>query len=339
MKKNIIFLYAELTEYLLWCIEEFIENHKNFKFTVIQLEKKKTSSYNPKSKYFTIKNKSNFNGFLDLMNFIKSLNPVLLFVSGRMSIDYLIICLYFKNKIPITTCQDSLIENNFKFKVKKLLSKYFYHIFFDNFWGTGDNHVEYAKSMGFNDDKIFKGFYLANRKVYRFKRFIKNKKPKLLLVGRKHPNKNIDFLINVLEKINQQKILITLTIIGIKKESNHKFIDYLSFKNSNEINLISSTHDFFILPSKHEPWGVVTHEQLMIGNPVIISDSCGSSILIQNGVNGFIFKNNDKNSLEKILLKIIRDYPKGYDMLSKNAAKSSEVINFQNWENTIINLL
>lgn len=339
MKYNIIFLYAELTEYLLWCIEEFLKRNKDFNFIVIQLDNKKTSKYNPKSNYFEIINKSAFKNYFDFKKFIVNKNPSALFVSGRMSLHYLFVSLYFKNKIPVTTCQDSLIENNFKFKFKVLLRNIIYHIFFDNFWGTGEDHAQYARLMGFKGKNIFKGFYVGNRNVFKKKKFKKNAIPKLIFIGRDHSNKNLDFLIKILQKINNASVKITLTVIGINKTTESKYIEYLGFKNSFQINEISSKHDYFILPSKYEPWGVVTHEQLMIGNPVIISDICGSSSLIKNEKNGYIFKNNDSNELERILNSLIKQYPLGYKQLSQNAYNSSKEINFEEWEKTILKLL
>ena len=39
--------------------------------------------------------------------------------------------------------------------------------------------------------------------------------------------------------------------------------------------------DNLVLPSSHDGWGAVTTEALMVGTPVICSDTCGSSLIVK----------------------------------------------------------
>jgi glycosyltransferase involved in cell wall biosynthesis len=54
--------------------------------------------------------------------------------------------------------------------------------------------------------------------------------------------------------------------------------------------------DYFILPSKYEPFGSVVNEALLSGCKVIVSDQVGASTLV-NGVNGTIFPFQDESKL------------------------------------------
>lgn len=47
--------------------------------------------------------------------------------------------------------------------------------------------------------------------------------------------------------------------------------------------------DILILPSYHEPWGLVVNEAMAAGLPVIVSNECGSSLdLVRDGENGYV---------------------------------------------------
>lgn len=51
---------------------------------------------------------------------------------------------------------------------------------------------------------------------------------------------------------------------------------------------ILSHADALVLPSRWDGWGLVVNEALAAGVPVIVSDHCGASDLIREGVNGFV---------------------------------------------------
>jgi len=55
--------------------------------------------------------------------------------------------------------------------------------------------------------------------------------------------------------------------------------------------------DVLVLPSKFDGWGAVVNEALMVGTPVICSDRCGASDVIDNGRNGYVFEAGNANAL------------------------------------------
>lgn len=61
---------------------------------------------------------------------------------------------------------------------------------------------------------------------------------------------------------------------------------------------IYKADDVFVLPSKRETWGLVVNETTSSENPVIVSDRCGCARdLFQKGINGFVFKGEDRNDV------------------------------------------
>lgn len=60
-----------------------------------------------------------------------------------------------------------------------------------------------------------------------------------------------------------------------------------------QLNALLCAHDVLILPSIAEPWGLVVEEALAVGLVVLVSQACGARVLVENGVNGFVFEPTD----------------------------------------------
>lgn len=112
----------------------------------------------------------------------------------------------------------------------------------------------------------------------------KEKHIKLVFIGRVHPIKNLDYLLNLLENIKYFQI--TLSIYGIYED-----LDYLkkckkivqTFSSNIEANFygevihseiakIIQQHHFLVLPTLGENFGHAIFEAFAAGCPVIISD-------------------------------------------------------------------
>ena len=60
------------------------------------------------------------------------------------------------------------------------------------------------------------------------------------------------------------------------------------------------------MPSKFEPWGVVLHEMVTSGMPILVSDQVGSMhTFLDNNVNGMSFSYTKKEDLKNKLLKFM----------------------------------
>ncbi|MEZ5304493.1 MAG: glycosyltransferase family 4 protein [Verrucomicrobiales bacterium] len=63
----------------------------------------------------------------------------------------------------------------------------------------------------------------------------------------------------------------------------------------------------FVLPSRHDGWGVVVNQAIGSGLPVIASDAVGASELIEAGVNGCVVPAGDAGALADAMLAIGAD--------------------------------
>jgi glycosyltransferase involved in cell wall biosynthesis len=66
--------------------------------------------------------------------------------------------------------------------------------------------------------------------------------------------------------------------------------------------------DVLVLPSRFDGWGAVVNEALMVGTPVICSDRCGASDVIENGRNGYVFEAGNARALLERLHSFCQDF-------------------------------
>jgi glycosyltransferase involved in cell wall biosynthesis len=75
-------------------------------------------------------------------------------------------------------------------------------------------------------------------------------------------------------------------------------VRFCGFRNQSEMPRFFDLATVFVLPSRHEPWGLVVNEVMGAGRAVIVSDEVGCHPdLITNGVEGFVYPVGDVSAL------------------------------------------
>jgi glycosyltransferase involved in cell wall biosynthesis len=76
-------------------------------------------------------------------------------------------------------------------------------------------------------------------------------------------------------------------------EAQHLSLDdvrFAGFRNQSELPRFFQLADVFVLPSRHEPWGLIVNEAMASGCPVIVSSDVGCHAdLITDGIEGCVF--------------------------------------------------
>src|SRR3989344_5260476 len=160
---------------------------------------------------------------------------------------------------------------------------------------------------------------------------IKPDKNKIIYTGRIAPIKNLEVASGAIvisgsdlkyemfgPAEENYKIFLESKIRG----TNQRIIDE-SFNKKQQISKLDSSK-FFILPSKSEGMPQSLIEAMARGKICIASENQGSSDIIKNRVNGFLFRNGDVNDLTHLLKKIQSMDKKELNKISKNARKSVE---------------
>jgi len=121
---------------------------------------------------------------------------------------------------------------------------------------------------------------------------IKNNSLHLVIVG---PPTSKEYLNLLKNKIQEYKLEDKVIIIeGLKPYSD-------------ELLEIYKTSDIFILPSIHEPFGIVILEAWASGKPVIASSVGGIKKLVTDNHNGLLFESNSSEALIHNITKVLSD--------------------------------
>ena len=85
-----------------------------------------------------------------------------------------------------------------------------------------------------------------------------------------------------------------------------KSIRFCGFRNQSELPRFFDLCSVFVLPSRHEPWGLIVNEVMNAARPVIITDEvgCGPD-LVTNGDEGFIYPVRDVEALTRCLRSVL----------------------------------
>jgi len=90
------------------------------------------------------------------------------------------------------------------------------------------------------------------------------------------------------------------------KEDNLIGVRFCGFKNQSELPRFFDLATVFVLPSQHEPWGLIVNEVMNAARAVIVSDDVGCQPdLIRDGIEGYVFPVGDTHALTDALRRVL----------------------------------
>ncbi|MEQ1862296.1 MAG: glycosyltransferase family 4 protein [Chthoniobacteraceae bacterium] len=120
--------------------------------------------------------------------------------------------------------------------------------------------------------------------------------PVFLFCGQMIERKGIDVLLAAFSRLGRGR----LVLIGRKAELPPlpERVEYAGFQPPEELPRWFAKADVFVLPSRHDGWGVVVNQAIAAGLPVICSDQVGAGHdLVTDGANGFKIPAGDADAL------------------------------------------
>lgn len=328
MATNIIYLYSELVGYQIPIINEYINTY-GATVSVVHWDQKKLKPFTPTLSDGVIyykRSEYTKSSLLELCNHIK---PDIVYVSGWMDKDYLFVCKKLKKRgVPVVSGFDDMWHGNLRQRVGALVFPFLYKRYFSHAWVAGAYQFEFAKHLGFKNDEIIFDLLSANTNIFNEKKYNRNvDKPAFLYVGNFRKVKGIDILLKAFEiyknELNGKWQLICVgngeyedILQGIDGITVHGYAD------EERLIEIANKASVFILPSRHDQWGVVVHEFSSLGMPLLLSEFVGArtSFLIE-GYNGFIFKENSARELAEKMLQFSNMSILKINEMSHNSSK------------------
>jgi len=99
------------------------------------------------------------------------------------------------------------------------------------------------------------------------------------------------------ERANLEAQVATLGLTGVR---------FAGFRNQTEMPGFLSLATVFVLPARHEPWGLIVNEAMNAALPVIVSDDVGAQPdLITDGVEGCVYPVGDIAALTDALHRVL----------------------------------
>lgn len=350
--KWILVMYARLSGYFVNNLNTFLEQFPEYNATLVYFE---SSSVAPFDFDFngSIKriSRNEFNPSEIIGQ--KSLPDVVL-CSGWMEKKYLQVCKAMREKnVPVICSIDNHWRGTLKQRAASLLSFKVIQPYFSHAWVPGLWQYEFARKLGFDENKIHLGLYAADTSLFfpkdevaYFKERELNYPKTLLFVGRFVAYKWVKELVECFNDLSlNERNGWSLKIIGngeLKDELapfQNEHIQFHDFTQPQLLPAIAQNAGAFCLPSIEENWGVVLQEFAAAGLPLVCSDGVGAvSTHLIDGYNGFIFQRGSKESLRNALRKIFRLDSKELNFLAKNSIELAKINNSRQWAYKLISV-
>jgi glycosyltransferase involved in cell wall biosynthesis len=341
-----LFLSSELSDYFNVCLQ-CLGNQKSTEVHVIHMPVNIDAPFdfsNINQIYFYPKS-----SLRKLFRLASEINPDIIILMGWNDFNYNIILLRYYRKIKVL-CMDNRWIGSTKQKFASCAGKMFLYKLFDYIFIPGAPQKEYAFRLGFSEKQILKGCYSANLSLFKkyYEKTISEKKKefphRLLFVGRYTEVKMISELVSTFIEIQNQSISDwELWCLGtgplLRDMPENRRIKHFGFVQPCELEKIIQNTGVFILPSSFEPWGVVVHEFAAAGFPLICSDKIGAaSEFLEDGINGFSYRWNDKESLKQVLQRVMTMSKDSLIKMCERSVLLSNRISPEKWSNTLYDL-
>lgn len=143
--------------------------------------------------------------------------------------------------------------------------------------------------------------------------------PRLILyIGRLVPVKGLDLLLDAFASVPHDGYVLALVGEGGERDALEMQAESLGIRNNVIFNGFQSgaalyrwydRADFFVLPSRYEPFGAVVNEALVLGCPVVASRYIGALDFL-DGTNGIVFDPLDPTDFRRALTEAMARYPR-----------------------------
>lgn len=153
-----------------------------------------------------------------------------------------------------------------------------------------------------------------------------------LFCGQMIERKGIDLLLASFDRLVGQGAQVRLLLVGREASLREQLgrlsaagrerVTYAGFQPPEELPRYFAKADVFVIPSRHDGWGVVVNQAMAAGLPVLASDQVGAACdLVEPGGNGLIFPAGDVEALYCAMRQVVEQPT----LLSDWGQRSSEL--------------
>lgn len=175
---------------------------------------------------------------------------------------------------------------------------------------TGHRTADWVVARGVPTDRVYPfAYFLPNDKELVSQTPRQPGLFRFMFAGRLIALKRVDWLINALAELTDKSF--ELWVVGTGREESvlknlavgklANRVRWLGQLPLPDVPTVMAHADCLVLPSVHDGWGAVASEALMVGTPVICSDTCGVAGVVRASETGGVFPANDRLALGHLL--------------------------------------
>ena len=250
-----------------------------------------------------------------------------------------------------------------RFWLKEQIKKNLVQRWFDAAFVGGWRHVEYARSLGFRNDHIWRGVDVVDNQYFMTKaeqarageqllrRKLNLPQRYFLCVARHNPEKNLFRLLEAFRSYRQQGGDWELLLLGDGPQRGElaRYIKNLRLEESvrlegwvqyDTLPIYYALAEALILPSISEPWGLVVNEAMASGLPVLVTRKAGClPELCWRGISGLDFDPWDVTGMAGVMLEMASLSEKDRQRMGK--ASQMIIANFtpETWATSLVHCI
>jgi glycosyltransferase involved in cell wall biosynthesis len=312
---KILYLYSEVMGYTMATVKELAK--RGNEVHIVHWDHKKLTPYRPPIADNVFMYKRSEYSTHQIKRLVKSLTPSLIVLSGWMDKGYMSVAKECRSRgTPVVAAIDDQWYGTIRQRIAALVATTgYFSRFYSHAWVAGPYQFEYVRRLGFEKKNILFDLYSADLDLFNqvYLTSIAKKKihypHRFLFVGRFEPTKGLDILLKAWHEMGEKRGGWELHLIGngtlrtlFKDAVDVVIRDFMQPELlAEELANVGCV----VIPSKCEPWGVVTHEFTAAGIPLVISDIVGAApTFLISGLNGYAFNVNDYKALATQMCKI-----------------------------------
>lgn len=281
----------------------------------------------------------------ELERLASEFEPDLVYVAGWTDQRYRALAKTYRSKnIPVVLGMDNQWKGSLKQQTASIFAPALIKNFYSHIWIPGTPQFYFARKLGFSREEILTGLYCADENYFSQisqDRFVKQ----ITFLGRLVEHKGLNVLFNVIEKLKaKDQLSFKIHLIGNgplePKIPEHPSIQHTPFVHPEKLDNYLTNAGFLILPSLYEAWGVVIHEAVFAGLPIVSTYQTGAtSEFLIDGYNGFSYDAFKESELHHILLKLDELTEEEYLQYSRNSKRLSKRIQLDTWSATLNSII
>ena len=345
---RVLFLYAEVTGYLMACLRALKQHPEVAEIRLYQGLNTAETHFDFSSENLEVLDATTRTA-AELWPEIRDYKPDVVFVSGWMFRKYYTLARRLKKSgATLIIGNDTPWYGSFRQRLGAFVSPFWLCPVYDFMWVPGVFQYEFARRLGFPKERIRTGMLSADVEAFSADRneapLVEGGLKTLLSVGSFLPNKGMQHLYVAFSKLLaggltgwQLHLVGDGPLAGELKPTGH--IRVSNFVQPAQMPALFREAHAFALASEKESWGIVVHEAACAGLPLLITQNAGSTeAFVHPHYNGFLFDPASPTSLESKMKKLLTLPPEKLAQMGARSKTLSRNHTPELWAQRLVNM-